>query len=107
MLAIRKEDLPAKYSRLKEELHVYTARRFLPSHNFPFFSWTNERLDPGSEPAEICARVKKCNIHETFEEKITKVPKQKCDLIPYDRLVCRVETVQDPPTTVSVVEAFL
>ena len=40
-----------------------------------------------------------------MEEKRTKVPERKCDSIPYNRQVCRVEAVQDPPRTVSVIAA--
>lgn len=63
------------------------------------FTWTNERLEGGSQPAEICAKVRKCNIEETMETKTRRVPKQRCEDIPINRPVCRVETVQDPPRT--------
>ena len=83
-----------------------TTRCYFSFHDFPFlFSWTNERLEGGSQPAEICAKVRKCNIEETMETKTRRVPKQRCEDIPYQRPVCRVETVQDPPRTVSVHEA--
>ena len=65
-------------------------------------SWTNERLVDGSEPRQLCAKVRKCNIEEKTQTKVTKVPERKCDNIPYNRQVCRVEQVQDPPRMVSV-----
>ena len=56
----------------------------------------------GSEPRQLCAKVRKCNIEEKTQTKVTKVPERKCDQIPYPRQVCRVEQVQDPPQMVSV-----
>lgn len=61
------------------------------------FNWTNERLVDGTEPRQLCAKVRKCNIEEKTQTKVTKVPERKCDNIPYNRQVCRVEQVQDPP----------
>ena len=69
---------------------------------FHFLSWTNERLVGGSEPRQLCAKVRKCNIEEKTQTKVTKVPERKCDNIPYNRQVCRAEQVQDPPQMVSV-----
>lgn len=61
------------------------------------FTWSNERLESSPQQAEICAKVRKCNIEETEVDKVTKVPDRRCEKIPYKRPVCRVETVQVPP----------